>query len=117
MAMNKIQDISMDKKEGVKNIPFICPICKIKKVICIPKNIVKRSEGLTSISIRAGQVCEHAFQAFLDKNFHVRGYQRIDLEIDADSSLGKPSKLLKTEIKDEIVNFMNSDNEIRGATL
>ena len=34
------------------------------------------------MSIASGLVCEHQFQAFVDKNYMVRGYQRVDFEFE-----------------------------------
>ena len=61
-----------------KEIKVICPICKASKLINIKKSIIKQSSQLTTISIPEGKVCPHHFQAFVDKNFKVRAYQKID---------------------------------------
>ena len=67
--------------EESKKVPITCPICKAKKIIEIPESIIKNSSRLTTISLRKGLVCEHHFQIFIDKNFKVRGYQKVDLEM------------------------------------
>ena len=61
-------------------IEIICPACKSKKKILISK-IKLKPNNLTTISIPSGSICEHTFQAFIDKQFKVRGYQKVDLEI------------------------------------
>ena len=38
------------------------------------------------MSIARGLVCEHQFQAFVDKQFKVRGYQRVDFEFESQSN-------------------------------
>jgi len=65
-----------------KSVLFICPICKIKKQVNIPKSIISEAKQLTSISISKDIVCDHHFQAFVDKNFVVRGYQKVDYQIE-----------------------------------
>ncbi len=118
MATNDIQEIETGKIESKeKNVAFICPICRTKKTVSIPIEIVSNSDGLASISFRSGQVCEHMFQAFIDKNFHIRGYQKIDLEVDNDSNLGNSRQSIESEIEAMITDFVNSDHEIIGTTL
>lgn len=65
-----------------KPIDVICPICNVKKRINIPKDIINEAKQLTSISISKGIVCKHHFQAFVDKNFIIRGYQKVDYHIE-----------------------------------
>ena len=65
-----------------KSVLIICPICKIKKQVNIPKSIIIEAKQLTSISISKSIVCEHHFQAFVDKNFIVRGYQKVDYQLE-----------------------------------
>ena len=65
-----------------KPIDVICPICKVKKQINIPEHVINEAKQLTSISISKGIVCNHHFQAFVDKNFIVRGYQKVDYHIE-----------------------------------
>jgi len=65
-----------------KPIEVICPLCKVKKRINIPENVINEAKQLTSISISKDIVCNHHFQAFVDKNFIVRGYQKVDYHIE-----------------------------------
>ena len=65
-----------------KPIDVICPICKVKKQINIPEHVINEAKQLTSISISKDIVCNHHFQAFVDKNFIVRGYQKVDYHIE-----------------------------------
>ncbi len=48
------------------------------KVLKIPLKIINQSKQLTTVSVPIGLVCKHNFQAFIDKNFKVRGYQKVD---------------------------------------
>ena len=61
-------------------INFVCPVCKAKKSLQFPNSVINKAKQLTTISLPKGLVCEHHFQAFVDKNFIVRGYQKVDFE-------------------------------------
>ncbi len=69
-------------EENFRCIKFICPNCKAEKEINIPIEVVNNSSQLTTVSIPKRLICEHHFQAFIDKNFKVRGYQKVDFEIE-----------------------------------
>jgi small GTP-binding protein len=64
-----------------KSVLFICPICNSEKELKIATSIINEAKQLTTISIQKNDICEHHFQAFVDKNFQVRGYQKVDYEI------------------------------------
>jgi len=83
-------------------IQFICPVCKSEKSLQFPKSIVNKANGLTTMSIARGLVCGHQFQAFVDKNFKVRGYQRVDFEFEK----------IKTEQKQESKSCIKDDKEL-----
>ena len=57
-----------------------CPVCKTEKILKFPKSVINQAKQLTTISLPKGLVCDHHFQAFVDKNFMVRGYQKVDFE-------------------------------------
>ena len=88
-----------------KSVLLICPICKIKKQVNIPKSIISEAKQLTSISISKDIVCEHHFQAFVDKNFIVRGYQKVDYQLETKLN-NKESQLsnISKESDDELFN-------------
>lgn len=65
-----------------KKVLFICPVCKAKKGLEVPKSVIKKAKQITTMSIARGLVCAHQFQAFVDKHFKVRGYQRVDFELE-----------------------------------
>ncbi len=44
--------------------------------------MINKARHLTTISLPKGLVCDHHFQAFIDKNFAVRGYQKVDFEFE-----------------------------------
>jgi len=64
----------------LQEIQIVCPKCKSKKELKIPIKVINQSKQLTTISIPSELCCEHSFQAFVDKNFAVRGYQSVDFE-------------------------------------
>jgi len=64
------------------DVTINCPVCKSSKVVKFPKSVISKSRHLTTISLPKGLICDHHFQAFLDKNFAVRGYQKVDFEFE-----------------------------------
>ncbi len=64
-----------------KMVVMKCPKCQSSKTVQIPTKIINQSKQLTTVSIPGQLVCEHTFQAFVDKNFKVRGYQNVDFEL------------------------------------
>ena len=90
-------DVSSQK---VKIVNVICPICKSKKDITVPVSIINQT-GLTTVSIPKDLVCKHHFQVFIDKQFKVRGYQKVDLDL----ALNKNKEA-------NIDNFNKNDNEL-----
>ena len=59
--------------QNVKILKFVCPDCKAEKKLKISKSIISQTKNLTTISIQKNEICEHHFQAFVDKNFKIRG--------------------------------------------
>jgi len=78
--MNAQNSISQGNEEFLKEIKIRCPECSTDKKLMIPKKVIDQSKQLTTISIPSKLCCEHSFQAFVDKNFIVRGYQKVDFE-------------------------------------
>ncbi|MFX1366136.1 MAG: hypothetical protein ACFFCE_18495 [Promethearchaeota archaeon] len=68
-------------EEDTKGIKLFCPICKATKIVKVDKKLVKESESILTISVPSNFMCEHGFQAYIDKWFCVRGYQNADLEL------------------------------------
>lgn len=64
--------------DSFRDITIICPKCQEKKKLSVPIKIINESKQLTTISIPVNLCCEHSFQAFVDKNFKIRGYQLVD---------------------------------------
>ncbi|MFX1386853.1 MAG: hypothetical protein ACFE9M_06525 [Promethearchaeota archaeon] len=90
MAITEVKkNTNLDKTK----IGFICPVCKTRKFLDVPKSVIAEAKQLTTMSIARGLVCDHQFQAFVDKNFQVRGYQRVDFEIENLANLVNNSNL------------------------
>ncbi|MFX0105196.1 MAG: hypothetical protein ACFE75_06870 [Candidatus Hodarchaeota archaeon] len=98
-----ITEVKHNINISTAKIQFICPICKSKKLLEIPKSVIKEAKQLTTMSIARGLVCEHQFQAFVDKNYQVRGYQRVDYEIE---------NTLNEEKSSDLSNTIEDDNEL-----
>jgi hypothetical protein len=70
------------KLKDYVNIKIICPICKTEKILPIPKSpILEQKEALTVAFLQRGLICNHRFQALIDKNFFVKSYQIEDKDI------------------------------------
>ncbi|MBA7554612.1 hypothetical protein ES705_47239 [subsurface metagenome] len=69
------------------SVKITCPVCKVHKELKFPKSVVNKARQLTTISLPKGLICDHHFQAFVDKNFIVRGYQKVDFEFEPKKSL------------------------------
>ena len=85
-------------------VQLICPTCKSKKELKLPESILNQSGQLTTISVPNGLVCNHHFQAFVDQQFKVRGYQRVDFEIKQENATTKT-----TEEDYDTLNNVDSD--------
>ena len=78
-----MKNFELDEDSDVKiKVSIICPNCKKEKDLFIGLNAIKVSKTLTTVSIPPGFCCEHHFQVYLDKNFHIRGYQKVDILLD-----------------------------------
>ncbi len=82
-------------------VQVICPVCKSKDVIQIPKTVVNNATQLTTVSVPKGKICQHHFQLFLDKNFVIRGYQKVDFQLN-----NKKDKQDKFDSKNHFVNSL-----------
>ncbi len=63
-----------------KTFNLKCPTCKAAVVVAMPLSIKDLGQGgLTNVLIpHTATPCGHAMQIFLDQNYRVRGYTRID---------------------------------------
>lgn len=70
----------MNYSKLFKNVLLRCPECQTQRHLKVPSKIIDQSQNVITISIPSGMMCEHHFQAFVDQNFSVRGYQVVDFE-------------------------------------
>ena len=86
MAIAKTTNrIELNNSEKHIKIQFLCPVCKSEKELLINKSIINKAKQLTTVSIPKNKICQHHFQAFVDKNFKVRGYQKVDFAFEPDT--------------------------------
>lgn len=107
--------------ESFKIITIICPKCKIKKKLNVPEKIINQSKQLTTISVPAELCCEHSFQAFVDKNFKVRGYQQVDFAFSSIEYLDKDEEgIAEIPEFEQICNLIRhsvDDSDILGGAI
>ncbi|MFX0060151.1 MAG: hypothetical protein ACFE85_14340 [Candidatus Hodarchaeota archaeon] len=103
------------------SLKVICPVCKSQKELKFPKSVINQSRQLTTISIPKNLVCKHHFQAFVDKNFIVRGYQKVDFEFASDLIKKKKKSTNDSNLFDNLIleeNFVeynpkNTNNKLK----
>ena len=109
------------EKEAFENITVICPKCKNKKELTIPIKIVNQSKQLTTVSIPTNLCCEHSFQAFVDKNFKIRGYQLVDFAFISVEYLDEEEEeYVKIPGFEKIINLIRQtvdDKDIMGGAI
>ena len=120
--------------EQVIEVDIKCPVCGNIDKVSIPAKIISQSKQLTTVSIPSGLVCEHTFQAFIDKNFKARGYQKVDYELSKmefldggseavegfEAKEGELSSLSSIPLFQDIINILRGsvdDKEILGTGL
>jgi len=90
----------------IREVQIICPVCKSEKQLDIPESVINHAKQLTTVSIQKGMLCNHHFQAFIDKNFKVRGYQKIDFEVSPQKLKNKGMK------KNKKADLKNKDHDL-----
>ncbi len=100
-------------------VQVICPVCKAQNTVRIPKSVINQASQLTTVSVPKGEICQHHFQLFIDKNFKIRGYQKVDFQLDSEND--KKKKNLRHNYKDNFVNSLklykssvSKDNSIKN---
>ena len=69
------------QRELFENIILRCPKCETQKRIKVPSKIITKSGTVITIGIPVGLICDHSFQAYVDKYSDVRGYHIVDFVI------------------------------------
>jgi len=100
-------------------VQVICPVCKAQNTVRIPKSVINQASQLTTVSVPKGEICQHHFQLFIDKNFKIRGYQKVDFQLDSEND--KKKKNLRNDYKEKFVNSLklyessvSKDNSIKN---
>lgn len=70
------------KNKITEEVRLQCPNCRAVGFRKIPSSLVDEVEGLASVLVPKSAICEHAFQVYLDRDFNVRGYQKVDHAIE-----------------------------------
>jgi len=101
-------NVSVDPSFEDKKVVFICPVCKSKKALGVPMSVIEKAKQITTMSIARGLVCQHQFQAFVDKHFKVRGYQRVDFEFeiqnnDVEKTISRNFKETEEELLENLI--------------
>lgn len=96
----------------MSEIMVSCPICRSSQKIEVSYTVINQiQKSLLTINVPKDRICEHNFQFYLDKNFNIRGYQKIDIdipeedkqeiELDEIEEIGKEIKELKRLLKEK----------------
>ncbi|MFW9818577.1 MAG: hypothetical protein ACFFE5_03120 [Candidatus Thorarchaeota archaeon] len=93
-------------------VQVICPTCKKSGVVGIPPSGINKKSQLTTISVHKGLICPHHFQFFMDTNFKIRGYQKVDLEL-----IQENSRELRNGVKAFSINERNRCSHFRNLIL
>ena len=108
------------QEELFETILIVCPKCKTQRKLKVPTKIINQSKQLTTVSIPVQLCCEHSFQAFIDKNFKVRGYQQVDFEFSSVEFLEKEEEKENIPEFQKIINILRrsvSDKDILGSAI
>lgn len=71
-------------------VQIVCPVCHEKSAIHLNKSKFPNEKKISTISINRGVICQHHFQAFIDSDYNIRGYQKVDVLLS--DSHPKPAK-------------------------
>ena len=113
----------IEYNELTKEINITCPQCNTINKVNIPEKIIEKTKQLTTVSIPSGYMCQHTFQLFIDKDFKIRGYQKVDYSISQIEFLGsgnnQKSALISTPLFQDIINLLRDslDWELLGVGL
>ena len=128
----EITEENLSQKELFENILLRCPKCETQKKIKVPSKILTQSGTVITIGIPVGLICDHSFQAYVDKYSDVRGYQVVDFVIPKteyfQSDLPKQDQKLKDKqyeftklpLYQDIINLLRNcvdDREILGSAV
>lgn len=73
-----------------RKISVKCKVCGRSGAVSLPPEFYVVSRGLKNLLVLPGVVCPHAFLAFVDSQFKVRGYQSVDCNVSVKSVGARP---------------------------
>jgi len=93
----------------MNSINVECPKCKKSKSIPLP--IPVKPEGITTVSIPQGIVCDHQFQVFLDRTLHIRGYLSAEFSVFINSKNNSihPPNLVQAFTLDDLIAYFGAE--------
>lgn len=109
MNDSKTAEDNNNQKELFENIVLRCPKCGTKKMIQVPSKILTQSGIVITIGIPVGLICDHSFQAYVDKYSAVRGYQVVDFLIPKTEYF--QSDVPKNEQEEKIIQDLPKDEQ------
>ncbi len=132
--MNKLKTAEYNKsqKDLFEKILLRCPKCETQKRLKVPSKIITQSGTVITIGIPIGLICDHSFQAYVDNNSDVRGYQVVDFVIpkteyfqsdmlkDEQEEMNNQNSFAKLPLFQDIINLLRNcvdDREILGSAV
>ncbi len=132
--MNKLNATEINKgvKELFEKIILRCPKCETQKMIKVPSKVINQSGTVITIGIPIGLICDHSFQAYVDNNSDVRGYQVVDFVIpkteyfqsdmleDEQEEMNDQNSFTKLPLFQDVINLLRNcvdDREILGSAV
>jgi len=132
--MNDVKTAEDDKSQKVlfENILLRCPKCGTQKKIKVPSKILTQSGMVITIGVPVGLICDHSFQAYVDKYSDVRGYHVVDFLIpkteyfqsdvpkDEQKEVNNQDNFTKLPLFQDIINLLRNcvdDREILGSAV
>jgi len=70
------------EKSMKKYVIFTCPNCKERGSYKIKIPMMKTAGFFTAVLISKGDICPHEFLAYIDNNYDIRDYQKIDFSLE-----------------------------------
>ncbi|MFW9823185.1 MAG: hypothetical protein ACFFE4_09630 [Candidatus Thorarchaeota archaeon] len=114
----KIEKDTRSHDAEFKDINIKCPKCGTLKKLKIPLKVLNQtSQKITTISIPKGKICEHSFQALVDKSLDIKSYQILDFEL---SNLEYSTRTTSSSFFQNLIDLLRSsidDLDILGTAI
>ena len=96
----------VNKSFEFRHVKYVCPECKEFKSLKTPTSSIKKN-GLATISISKGPICQHSFLAEIDRDFIQRSSYIPDFTLELPIKDSTPSKKIKLN---NLIPKLNSTN-------